>query len=497
MKLKSLKLILLLFFISTSLSAQEFYRLDLQKSLEIATEKSYKIKTLKQNLLETEFQLLAATNRFKTQVNLNFVIPNYRETINRFEDSLGVYYSPIKQSSYTGNLEINQPLPTDGRVYLSSGLYGLEDFEIQKNTIQLNTRLGFEQPIEVFYSFNRIQSAFREAELRYEMSKKRMRRATLDLNYEISREFFYLVAALEGEKIAEQTLEMQKEAFEIAQNKYRAGVIAEVEALQMEVDLGEALNTMDIRIADRIAQENLFKQSLGIQLHDSLALDFDLTYAVVEVNEEKAVDLGKKYRLEIREKEIQKELANIDVQRIKVGGQITGLISGYYDFIGVGDDSRSTAISSTFNNAWDELKRRPGNRGVALSISIPLWDWGVSNANVQAALANYKKSDLDLENEQINVERDIRNTVAQLKSSLKRLILLEKNITVAEKSFSISKNRFSNGDINSQSLALDRARLNQAYISRLNAFISYKLMLADLMRKTFYDFEQNKLMIEN
>ena len=46
------------------------------------------------------------------------------------------------------------------------------------------------------------------------MSKKRMRRATLDLNYEISMAFFYLVAALESEKIAAQTLEMQREAFE-------------------------------------------------------------------------------------------------------------------------------------------------------------------------------------------------------------------------------------------------------------------------------------------
>ncbi|MCK4641178.1 MAG: TolC family protein, partial [Candidatus Marinimicrobia bacterium] len=62
----------------------------------------------------------------------------------------------------------------------------------------------------------------------------------------------------------------------------------------------------------------------------------------------------------------------------------------------------------------------------------------------------------------------------------------------AEKSFEISKQRFANGDINSQSLALDRNRLSQAYISRLEAYISYKLLLADLTRKTFYDFEKGQ-----
>ena len=60
---------------------------------------------------------------------------------------------------------------------------------------------------------------------------------------------------------------------------------------------------------------------------------------------------------------------------------------------------------------------------------------------------------------------------------------------LAEKNFDISNARFTNGDIDAQTLALDRIRLNNAYLSRLGAYISYRLFIADLTRKTFYDFE--------
>ena len=90
----------------------------------------------------------------------------------------------------------------------------------------------------------------------------------------------------------------------------------------------------------------------------------------------------------------------------------------------------------------------------------------------------------------MDIEREIRNTVKQLNSSLRRLQLLEKNVELAEKSFDISRQRFTNGDIDSQALALDRTRLNASYQSHLDSYISYKLLIADIMRKTFYDFEK-------
>jgi outer membrane protein TolC len=153
-------------------------------------------------------------------------------------------------------------------------------------------------------------------------------------------------------------------------------------------------------------------------------------------------------------------------------------------------------MPSTIDNAWQELLRRPGNKGVELSISFPIWDWGVNSADVQAARANLRKTDYSLDNEKVGVEREIRDLVARFNSSLRRLKILEANINLARKSFEISKDRFARGEIDSQALALDRNRASNAYLTHLQAYISYKLLLLDLARKTFYDFENKRSLSE-
>ena len=99
--------------------------------------------------------------------------------------------------------------------------------------------------------------------------------------------------------------------------------------------------------------------------------------------------------------------------------------------------------------------------------------------------------------EKINIESEIRNTVKQMQSSLHRLQLLETNLALAEKSFSISRQRFANGNLKSELLAQDRTRLNAAYQSHLESYISYKLLIADIMRKTFFDFEKGVPVVQD
>jgi outer membrane protein len=142
-------------------------------------------------------------------------------------------------------------------------------------------------------------------------------------------------------------------------------------------------------------------------------------------------------------------------------------------------------LRTAFNNTWQNLQDRPGSFGVGLTLSIPILDWGENRARVNSAEAVLSQYAYQMEGSKVAIEREIRTTVDRLHNSLKRLQLLEKNIQVAEKSFEISRQQYSSGDIDSQSMALERERLNTAYVSRLESFITYKLMLSDLMRKTF------------
>ncbi len=476
--------------------AQEIYELDLQKSIEIAKQKSHQMLILNQVLAQAGYELKAATSKLKTHIDLNLTVPDYTETIRQFEDSAGITFYPVQQLRYNGSVMVSQPLPTDGQFYLSTGLDNLMDYYKDERLTRLDVRLGFVQPLSAFYVYNRIRTEFKKAKLNYELSLRSLKRAELDLIFETSQAFYNLVATRERENIANQVLERQQEAYEIAQNKYEAGLIREVEALQMEVDLGEANNDFNIAEVEFISQMNFFKQQLGLSLQDQVLVVSDLSYSIIDVDEEMAVRHGLENRMELRENEIQIELSKLEIKRIKSEGMVKGDITAYYDLIGTDQQTLPYGFTDAVGNSWQQMYNRPGNFGVALRIRIPIFDWGENRSLVNAALSGLEVNKRKYDQEKINIEREIRNTVKQLNSSLRRLQLLEKNVLLAEKSFNISRARFSDGDIDSQSLALDRTRLNAAYQSHLDSYISYKLLLADIMRKTFYDFENGQPIVQ-
>ena len=68
----------------------------------------------------------------------------------------------------------------------------------------------------------------------------------------------------------------------------------------------------------------------------------------------------------------------------------------------------------------------------------------------------------------------------------------EKNQELAQRSYEISRMRFEHGNITSQELGMEQERLATTQLSYLDAFITYQLAVADLKRKTLWDFKNNK-----
>lgn len=469
----------------------ETYQLDLNGSIALAREKSYSMQRLELDLKIAEYNLKSATSRFKTHIDLNFVSPEYTETIRQFEDSTGISFYPIKQLNYQGNIIVNQPLPTDGNIYIRSGMTTYDDYFTSMRSTSMSTRFGLVQPLDALYGYNNIRSSFKQAELAYERSQKQLRREELNLIYSVSSVFYSLLSVQKSTEIAGMDLERQTEAFHIAKNKYEAGLIREVDALQMEVDLAEAQNNYSLAFVNQGQAMNTFKEVIGIELSDSVNLTSEFDYKVVIVNSDKAVQLALENRLEIREQDIQIELNKLNLKRQRAQGMVSADLTAYYEKIGVSRQDINTSFGESVSNSYNDFLNRPQNFGVGFSISVPLLDWGENRALVNAAKSRLKQTEIQKVEVQRSIEREVRNLVSDLNSSLQRLQLLEKNVNVAEKSFAITRQRFSDGDIDSQSLALERNRLNNAYTSHLRAYINYQLMLADLMRKTFYDFSTN------
>ena len=100
--------------------------------------------------------------------------------------------------------------------------------------------------------------------------------------------------------------------------------------------------------------------------------------------------------------------------------------------------------------------------------------------------------ELELEYERVEITRQVRDAVRTVEEAMNRLGIYEQNQQVVEMTYRISRMRFENGDINSQQLALEQERLAESQLAYLNSFITYQLAVADLKRKTLWDFEKDR-----
>lgn len=487
------KYLITLSILLTALTAKaDTYLLTLQESIELAKEKSYTMRNLKEDLKIAEYNLKSATSSLKTHIDFSLTMPEFNQTVRTWDDTTGVSFYSVKRMDYGGMITVNQPLITNGNIYWETGLNSYDDFYNQDRSATFNTRLRLRQPIDALYGYNAIRSSLKSARLDHERTSKSLRREELNLEYRVSSSYYNLLSLQRSTEIAKLDYERQTEANEIAQNKYASGLIREVDALQMEVDLAEAQNSYEMALINQESAINSFKELLGIELTDSVVLKDELRYTIVTVDVDRAVEYALKNRTELRERDIAIEQQEMSIRQRKAEGMVRGYFDAYVQKTGTSMGDLGTTYGNTIQNSASDFVDRPINYGVGVTLSVPLLDWGENKARVRAAEARQRQNYLAKEELERSIETEIRNSVAQLNNNLKRLQLLEKNVTIAEKSFAITLQRFTDGDIDSQTLALERNRLNSAYRNHLSAYIAYQLSLADIMRKTLYDFEKGE-----
>jgi outer membrane protein TolC len=485
-------------------SARERTILTLDQAIAIALEKSYQVKALRLSVIQADQNLIAARGRFKTNANLQLNTPSWNEVVSEIPvpGQLPVF-NTTGDLRYQGTFDISQPLPTDGKLTLRTQAYHRDvstyqmdvEGEVKRSELISSVSLRMTQPL---FTVNTLKLGLTTANLNFERTRHVFRRSELDMVYSVTRSFFDLYEATRQMQIARDNLKQQEELYDLARKKFESGLIPEVEALQMEVDLAQSRS--DVMTADGTLQrsEDLFKQLIGLDLADSIGVQTDFRYNSFLVDEPAAQQRAMKYRSEIRESEIDISLSRLNVKQVDARSAVRGDVSAFYDLTGVSDSALpyGSAWSLLWNSSKDDMKRRPHNRGVVFTLSVPVWDWGVNSAEVQSAKAQLQTLQLSLEDVKVTVQRQVREVVTRLRESENKMLVLEKNQGVAQRAFDISLARFNNGDITSQELALDRNRLTQAKTSYLQAFIDYKLAVADLKRKTMWDFEKDQPLVE-
>lgn len=410
------------------------------------------------------------------QIRFSQDAPAWRESI----DERFLYDSETGKDSLTrvpsgdirwqSRFDINQAMTWGATIDISSrvyqrrwywtGLEGREEFEEYSllNRVLLNQPILAGNPVLRDHKINKID--FMRGQINFELQKR-------EVIYNLKSIYYGQVLAEEALKISRSDLKRGQDAKELAERKFNAGLIPEIDLMRIQVDLARRQGGYSQSQARAESARERLRLLLGLPLDQPIEVRFqddsDKLFNLKSVN-----DTDK--RLEIEAEELNLERLEMQTDASIMDKRIKASMQFYYEI----DTRRDkfAELSETGNQ----------NRGVSLHFEIPLYGFGTTVSEIENLKIAQRKSLNDMKNRLTNLQADTRRAIRDLVLARKRIDIVSASLELSKKSLTISESRFENGLINSRELIESQSELTRGNQELLNARIDYELSMAYLER---------------
>ncbi len=465
---------------------QRRYDLTLEQCIALSLGQGYAAQSATQQFYASTKSFEAQSRAAATSVDLSMRTPDFNESLTSEFNPITQRYEfyQLRTTYLRSNLSITQPIALSGGTLSLSGdffkrnqLTGVAGSSEELNDYFSYFQVQLRQPI---LAANTIKIGKDEATLRVEQSVSAYRRDHLDVVFNVTSAFYAAHRASESERISREQVRQNEESYETARSKYGAGLIPEVEFLQSDVDLVTSKNQLLNDSLDAARAGNTLKLLLGLRLEDTIGLKADLTFTPLTVDRDSAIAKALANRSELLNAGREKDISKMDVDLASSGRRLRLDLTASY-----GLNRNDTRLESVFGDFGK-------SRAVALDLTIPLFDWGRHGLQVEAAEAQLRIAELAYTNTEQRIRQEIIDLLSQISVAQSRIQVLAKSVDVAQKGYEISLERFRAGTITRNDLAQAQQRLTTTKLNNLISLIDYRLGVADLARKTLWDFERNQ-----
>jgi len=483
-KIKQIRQIALVLSImlSGTLAVQAQETLTLDKALNIAETSSPDIQLSLLNLQRYQKTLEAQQAALKSSFSLDVNPVNYSNS-RRFDSRVSEWYT--NETFTTGGMfTISQPiLPTDGTISLindfgwQSSNSTTSSTSSESEVFYNNLYLNLNQPL---FTYNRLKLQLKELELNLENANISYAMQRLDLEKNVTQYFYNVYMAQMNLTISREELANTQNSYDIIANKVEAGLSAKEELYQAELNLSTSKSSVqDNEVTFENAKDQL-KLYLGMDLDQDIMILADVSENAVPVDLNLAVQNGLESRMEIRQREIDIETSEFNMIETKALNEFAGEVNLRMGI--TGDDP-------TFSKVMKKPTKSPS---VAMSFSIPIFDWGEKKARIAAAEAQIQTQELNASEEKKQIIVDIRQVYRNLQNQLAQIDIAKQNERNAQLTYEINLERYKNGDLTGMDLNLYQTQLSSNKIAYSQALINYKIELLNMKIQSLYDFEKGE-----
>lgn len=477
---------LLLAVVASSFSyTQAQIPLTIEQALDIAEENNPDLIAAKLNLERYQYNLVAQQASLKSRFSLDLDPVNYSRN-RRFDNRLSQWYTN-ETFSTSGTFMVSQPiLWTDGEVSLIN-TFGWQDnqsivegMDNRNRAFSNDLYLQINQPL---FTYNRRKMEMRQIEFDYENAGIRYALQRLNTERSITNQFYAVYMAQSSLAISEEELENSEQSFEIIRNKVEADLAAREELYQAELNLANAQSAVEERVVSLENAKDQLKQTLGMPLEEDIEVAVEIEVSPIAIDLIQAVQSGLNSRMELRQREIDIELAELQMIQTKSMNEFRGDISLSIGIIG--DHER-------FDQMYDNPTQNPR---IAVSLTVPIFDWGEKKARVRAQRVAQTLAKLEHENLRIDIELEVRQTWRRLENLRSQIDIAETSVRNAQLTYDINLTRYREGDLTGMEISQFQTQLSNRRMAYSQALINYKIELLNMKILTLYDYEANTPLI--
>ena len=456
--------------------------LTLEQALKVAESNSPTVIKMRLSLIRSQENLNAQNAALKSKFALSVNPISFAQ--NRALISSLSKYNTTKDLQSSGSFTIVQPfLPTDATITLSdnfsytnniqNALFGAAGKAFNNDLgIQLN------QPL---FTYNRTKQNIKTLQYQLENSQLSYAVQLLATEKSVTQSFYAVYQAQQSMDISNQAFQDMMKSYEITKNKANAGISAQSEMFQAELNLATTKSDFENK---QVAFENAkdqFKVLIGMNLYDDISVIPNISVdTTIKIDVAFAIDQGLANRMELRERQITIETSLLDLVTVKALNEFHG----------------NLALSFGYNgnnpNLSDIYKDPRNNENVSLSFQIPIYDWGQEKSRIKAQQATIESNKIDLGVQQNDIILSIRQSYRNLKNLINQIQIARVSVNNAQLTFDLNLEKYKNGDLTGMDLSIYQNQLSQNKLNFTNSLISYKLELLNLKILSLYDFEKKE-----
>ena len=248
--------------------------------------------------------------------------------------------------TYNGNLRMSRRLPYFGAIQVTTSGERRDFSSNRRNDFGFLWRYASDYEHDILNRASE-EVGLQRAEHNFANARLNFEQQGLQLEGQVIDDYYTLVQRLRQLEIQKAAPRSFARQLELAQRKFEVGLIAEVEALRLQVELLQAESSFAPSQTAIESQRDQLRQTLGLNPEDTLDISTEVENKLYAIDSQKAMRLGLQKRTDMRQTEISEKLRRLDLKTRTVA---TASMRRSTPILACADVATRSAISAARSN---------------------------------------------------------------------------------------------------------------------------------------------------